>query len=139
MRSAELRTVNRPRLNEDENLRSLRLFSMTKGLGILERGLSPKDDGSLAMNSRSVCASCMLSTLTEHSLRAACRMPVTADFRLRTFSDDDIGDLSSTEVGGVDGVEAFESPSVELLGVDKALRWRTLVVSNLESLEVGGL
>jgi len=140
MRSAELRIVKRPRLNEDENLRSLRLPGMTWGLGILETGLSPpKDAGSLAMNSRNVCASCELSTLTEHSLRAALRMPVTADFRLMTFSDDDIGDLSSTEVGGVDGVEPFESPSDEVLGVVKVLRWRTFVVSNRESLDVGGL
>ena len=130
--------MKRPRLNEDENLRSLRLLGMTRGLGILETGLSPKDAGSLAMNSRSVCASCMLSTLTEHSRRAACRMPVTADLRLITLSDDDIGDRSSMDVGGVDGVEPFESPSDEVLGVEKLLRWRTLVVSSVESLDVGG-
>ena len=81
----------------------------------------------------------MLSTLTEHSLRAAFRMPVTADFRLITFSDDDLGDLSSTEVGGVDGVELFESPSDEVLGAVKVLRWRILVVSSFESRDVGGL
>lgn len=114
--------MKRPRLNEDENLRSLRLLGITRGLGALDRGLPPKDAGSLAMNSRSVCASRMLSTLTEHSLRAACRMPVTADLRLRVFSDDEIGDLSSTEVGGVDGVEPFDSPSDEVLGVDTTLR-----------------
>jgi hypothetical protein len=49
-------------------------------------------------------------------------MPVTADLRLRVFPDDEIGDLSSTEVGGVDGVEPFDSPSDEVLGVDTTLR-----------------
>ena len=131
--------MKRPRLNEDENFRSLRLLGITRGLGIWEIGLSPKDAGSLAMNSRSVCAFCKLSTLTEHSLRAWCRMPITADLRLMTFSDDDTGDLSSMEVGGVEGVEPFESPSEEVLGVEKLLRRWTLVVSNLESLDRGGL
>jgi hypothetical protein len=56
-----------------------------------------------------------------------------------TFSDDDTGDLSSMEVGGVDGVDPFESPSDEVLGVEKLLRWWTLVVSIFESLDRGGL
>jgi hypothetical protein len=65
-------------------------------------------------------------------------MPITADLRLITFSDDDTGDLSSMEVGGVDGVEPFESPSEEVLGVEKLLHWRTLVVSIFDSRDVGG-
>jgi hypothetical protein len=56
-----------------------------------------------------------------------------------TFSDDDTGDLSSTDVGGVEGVEALELFSIEVLGVDETLRWWpvALTMSSFDNLEVG--
>lgn len=80
------------------------------------------DEGSVARNSRRVCASGMLLALMECSLRATPRMLGTAVLRRMTFSDDDTGDRSSTEVGGVEGVEAIELSSSEVLGVETTLR-----------------
>lgn len=78
--------------------------------------------GSLARNSRRVSASGMLLELIEYSRLAALLIPATADLRRITFSDDDTGDLSSTDVGGVEGVESLELFSIEVLGVDATLR-----------------
>lgn len=80
-------------------------------------------EGSLSRNSRRVWALGMLSVLRECSLRAP-RMPATADFRLRTFSlIDEIGDRSSTDVGGVEGAESFvEVSSRDVRGVEPMLR-----------------
>jgi hypothetical protein len=82
----------------------------------------------------------MFSELTEYSRLAALRMPATADLRRMTFSDDDTGDLSSTDVGGVEGVEALELFSSEVLGLDVTLRWWpvALIMSSFESLALGG-
>ena len=90
--------------------------------------------GSLARNSRKVSASGM--ELTEYSRLATLLMPATADLRRMTFSDDDTGDLSSTDVGGVEGVEALELSSNEVLGLDVTLRWWpvALTMSSFDSL-----
>jgi hypothetical protein len=132
--------LNRPRLNDEENLRSLRLVgAVTVAVGMWETGLTCVL-GSLARNSRIVSASGIFSELTEYSRLAALRMPATADLRRMTFSDDDTGDLSSTDVGGVDGVEALELFSNEVLGLDVTLRWWpvALIMSSFESLALGG-
>jgi hypothetical protein len=83
----------------------------------------------------------MLLELIENSRFAAVRMPATADLRRMTFSDDDTGDLSSMDVGGVEGVDSLELFSNEVLGVDAMLRWWRVAVdmSSFDSREVGGL
>lgn len=108
---------------------------------MLRGGWSCDEDDSLAKNSRSVCASGMLLGLNEYSLRAAPLIPETADFRRMTFSLADTGDCSSKDVGGVEGVDALDVFSKEVLGVDTTLRWWRVasVMSSFRSLEVGGL
>ena len=81
-----------------------------------------------------------MSWISAESTRlAALRMPATADLRRMTFSDDDLGDRSSTDVGGVEGVEALELFSIEVLGDDVRLRWWpvALVMSSFDSPAVG--
>jgi hypothetical protein len=83
----------------------------------------------------------MLCELIENSRLAMLRILETADLRRITFSDDDTGDRSSTDVGGVDEVEALELFSNELLGVDATLRWWRVAVdmSSFESRVFEGL
>jgi hypothetical protein len=92
--------LNLPRLKEEENLRSLRLLGVVRCAGTWDSGLSGVD-GALARNLRRVCASGMLCELIENSRLATLRILETADLRRITFSDDDTGDRSSTDVGGV--------------------------------------
>jgi hypothetical protein len=100
-------------------------------------------EGSLARNSRKVCALGLLGVVKENSLRATVRMPLTADLRLITFSlIDETGDRSSTDVGGVEGAELFvDVSSRDDRGVEAMLRWCwvALVISSFCSLDVAGL
>lgn len=111
--------LKRPRLKEEENLRSLRLLGFCRCAGTCESGRAFVAV-SLARNSRRVCAS---GSGNEKSRFATPRIPATADLRRITFSDDETGDRSSTDVGGVEAVEALELFSSEDLGVDATLRW----------------
>jgi hypothetical protein len=113
--------LNLPRLKEEENLRSLRLLGVVRCAGTSDRGLSCVE-GALARNSRKVCASGMLCELIENSRLATLRILETADLRRITFSENDTGEWSSIDEGGVDGMEALELFSNELLGVDATLR-----------------
>jgi hypothetical protein len=132
--------LNLPRLKEEENLRSLRLLGVVRCAVTWDSGLSCVE-GALARNSCRVCASGMLCELIENSRLATLRILETADLRRITFSDDDTGDRSSTDVGGVEEFEALELFSKELLGVDATLRWWRVAVdvSSFESRDIEGL
>lgn len=114
----------RPREKEEENLRSLRRPGVARWAGVL--GMGVEVEGEEARNSRRVWESGIGWERSRFGGAAALRMPATADLRRRILvSFEETGERSSTEVGGVEGVEVLELWSEDVRGVELmvTLRW----------------